>query len=345
MLLVTRRRVARRLRRGSRAAFGLVLLVSARAIGADDGLEPRASEPGAGDWLEPGMDAWRGPLGPTALYGTSGGALWAAVSGGVAASPGERQRFFGLLELGVGLDVWAAPPLLAEAPSDTDEDAPAGFAAPAAPRVDAAASPALAQAAARTPRPAASGARREDPAALALLARAAVAEALRVQAGAAELARLDGMAARSRAAASLPEVRVGAGTSRDESLRLNPTLDDPARFTRDGGRDLWFEARLTWRLDGALFTRDEIAIMRLRAQQREDAARLAREVLGALLDWQRARLVLESPLSSPEERDRAIATQFGAVASLDVSTDGWFSRRLALSRTPLAAAPRGAPGE
>jgi hypothetical protein len=345
MLLVTLRRVARRLRRGSRAAFGLLVLVSARASGADDGLGPRASEPAAGVWPEPGMDTWRGPLGPTALYGTSGGALWAAVSGGVAASPGERQRFFGLLELGVGLDVWAAPSQLAEAPSETEEDAPAGLAAPPV-RADAAGSAALGQAPAPlAPRPAAGGARREDPAVAALLARAAVAEALRVQAGAAELARLDGMAARSRAAASLPEVRVGAGTSRDESLRLNHTLDDPARYTRDGRQDLWFEARLTWRLDGALFTHDEIAIMRLRAQQREEAARLAREVLGALLDWQRARLVLESPLSAPEELDRAIAAQFGAAASLDVLTDGWFSRRLELSRTPLAPAPRGAPSE
>ena len=342
---MTLRRMARRLRRvsrgyGSRAAFGLLVLVSARARAADDGLEPRASEPGASTWPEPGMGAWRGPLGPTALYTlaahgagevSSRGALWAAVSGGVAASAGERERVFGLLELGVGLDVWAAPPLPGAASSEDDEDAPAGLAAP------------LGEAPApRAPRAAAGWARREDPAVAALLARAAVAEALRVQASAAELARLDGMAARSRAAASLPEVRVGAGTSRDESLRLNPTLDDPARFTRDGGRDLWFEARLTWRLDAALFTRDEIAIMRLRAQQREDAAHLVREVLAALLDWQRARLVLESPLSSPEERDRAVAAQFGAVASLDVLTDGWFSRRLALSRAPLATQPPGA---
>jgi len=345
MLLVTRRRGARRLRRGSRAAALLLVLVSGRARAADDGVEPRASEPVA--WLEPGMDAWRGPLGPTALPAAGevsrAGALWAAVSGGVAASPGERQRFFGLLELGVGLDVWAAPPPPAEAPSE-DEDGPAGLAAPPA-GVRADAAPTALDPAPRAPRPAAGGARRDDPAVAALLARATVAEALRVQAGAAELSRLDGMAARSRAAASLPEVRIGAGTSQDESLRQSPTLDDPARFTRDGGRDLWFEARLTWRLDGALFTRDEIAIMRLRAQQREDSARLAREVLGALLEWQRARLVLDSPLSSPEERDLAILRQIGAVASLDVLTEGWFSRRLALSRTPLGTAPRAAPSE
>jgi hypothetical protein len=161
------------------------------------------------------------------------------------------------------------------------------------------------------------------------LARALVTEALRARGGHAELRRLDGMASRSRAAASLPEVRLGAGTSRDESLRLAPTATDPARFTRDGGRDLWLEARLTWRLDSAIFAHDEIAIMRLRAQQREEQARLASEVIEALVAFERARLRLASELSSADERDQARVVQFGALARLDVLTDGWFSRELA----------------
>jgi hypothetical protein len=164
--------------------------------------------------------------------------------------------------------------------------------------------------------------------AAARLARALVAEALRVQGSAAELRRLDGMASRSRAAASLPEVRLGAGTASDESLRMNPTLSDPARFTRDGGRDMWLEARLTWRLDSAIFARDEIAIMRLRAQRQEESSRLAREVLEALVEWRKAALVQASPLVLPEEREAASVRQFGAVARLDVLTDGWFSRYL-----------------
>jgi hypothetical protein len=157
---------------------------------------------------------------------------------------------------------------------------------------------------------------------------------LRLAGGGAELRRLDGMASRSRAAASLPEVRLGAGTSRDESLRLQPTLTDPGRFTRDGGRDLWLEARLIWRLDSAIFARDEIAIMRLRAQQREETARLAAEVLEALVDWQRARLSLASDRARPDEQDAAAIRQFGAVARLDRLTDGWFSRQLEHARHP-----------
>jgi hypothetical protein len=178
------------------------------------------------------------------------------------------------------------------------------------------------------PLPGCDAARSCDPAVLMPLARAVVAVALQTQGGQAELRRLDGMAARSRAAASLPEVRLGAGTSRDESLRLAPTAADPARFTRDGGRDLWLEARLTWRLDSAIFARDEIAIMRLRAQQREELARLVSEVLEALVAFERARLRLASDLATSDERDQARVVQFGALARLDVLTDGWFSRRL-----------------
>jgi hypothetical protein len=160
------------------------------------------------------------------------------------------------------------------------------------------------------------------------LARATVAAALRVQGNALQLHRLDALASRSRISAGLPEVRLGAGSSRDESLKLSPTQTDPARFTRDGGRDLWFEARLIWRLDGTLFSKEEIAVERLRAQEREDRARITREVLAALLEWQQARFALLSERLLPEERDAAWLRELGALARLDVLSDGWFSRQL-----------------
>jgi hypothetical protein len=315
------------------------------------------SEPAAGE-------PWLSPLGRTAQYPGAeplggGRGLWLGVSGGIASSPGERRRVFGLLELGVGLDelVGGRMPSFAETeveasfwpeaagPGEADRvealtetpraplrrslEASGGDAFPSPPS----GSSASAQRVSAPPRRAACpDARSCDPAVMAQLARAAVTEALRVRGGGAELRRLDGMAARSRAAASLPEIRLGAGTSRDESLRLTPTAADPGRFTRDGGRDLWLEARLTWRLDSAIFARDEIAIMRLRAQQRDEASRLTEDVLEALVNWQRARGVLASDEALPDERDAAAVRQFGAVARLDVLTDGWFSETLARSR-------------
>jgi hypothetical protein len=332
-----------------------LLGLAGTAPGADTSLDAAAPEPER-------IARWLSPLGPTLPSGDTRREpprrLWLGVSAGVAASPGERERVFGLVELGLGLDTWlgervgppATPdPLELEAlDSGAPATKPSGSNLPASlalgpspglePRVEAlgaldrtpsAALPA-AHAATRCTDP-----RSCDPASAARLARAVVAEALRVQGSAIELSRLDGMAARSRAAASLPEVRLGAGTSQDESLRQNPTQAEPGRFTRDGGRDLWLEARLTWRLDGAIFASDEIAIMRLRAQQREDAARLSRDVLEALIDWQRARLVLASETALPEEREVGTLRQFGAVARLDVLTDGWFSRHL----TPPRSSP------
>jgi hypothetical protein len=376
------------------------LVPSRDLLDALPSLDPLAALPGP-DLPNPvSSDPWLAPLRPTALVDApapsdtpdtdapdtrsnsaeplgSRRGLWLGVSGGFSSSPGERQRLFGLVELGIGLDVWvgARTPALAASSDEPGGDEPdvgpatilpgrsptpsppAPFAslspvrpdsrrregrAPLRQALAAAASTVPASESTETPaliRSPSRDARSSDPGVLAALARAAVAEARRIGGGASELRRLDGMASRSRAAASLPEMRLGAGTSRDESLRLQPTLTDPGRFTRDGGRDLWLEARLTWRLDSAIFASEEIAIMRLRAQRREEAARLAAEVLEALVDWQRACLSLASEKALPEERDAATVRHFGAVARLDLLTDGWFSRQLERGRPPADSAP------
>jgi hypothetical protein len=293
----------------------------------------------AGPW---GLGPW-GSFEPRAERG----GLWLGVRAGATNTADERHRVFGLVEFGVGLDGWIGDrtPALAAAsdaedPDEAELDGGLGGTAPLGParppiRRDfgedtrrGATAPGARPAIAPRPAPSDDGPLAPESARLARLARAAVSEALRAAGGDAELRRLDGMAARSRAAASLPELRLAAGTSRDESLRLAPTAADPARFTRDGGHDRWIEARLIWRLDSAIFARDEIAIARLRAQRREELARLTTEVLEALVSWQRARLVLASAVALPDERDAAIVRQFGAVARLDALTEGWFSEQI-----------------
>ncbi|HTV18701.1 MAG TPA: hypothetical protein VMG12_08525, partial [Polyangiaceae bacterium] len=52
------------------------------------------------------------------------------------------------------------------------------------------------------------------------------------------------------------------------------------------------------------------------------------DVLEALVAFERARLRLSSDLATSDERDQALVVQFGALARLDVLTDGWFSRQL-----------------
>lgn len=350
-------------------ALAIRLGTSARAAAAAE-LES-ATTAAELDTQATGLDVgWRALTPTTPLAGDlqpgHSHALSVGVRAGMAYSPGERQRVFGMLELNIGLDDWmgaradradelttpdtdgapggAEPELDAPgaAAGSAEPETLAGFLAPAPRPPLPMATPAvqdspsgLGRDAARSglgppPAPTRHAPSADERAALATarLARALVAEALRVHGSAAELRRLDTMASRSRAAASLPEVRLGAGTASDESLRLSPTVSDPARFTRDGGRDVWLEARLTWRLDSAIFARDEIAIMRLRAQRQEESSRLAREVIEALVEWRKACVVQHSPLALPEERDAAGIRQFGAVARLDVLTDGWFSRYL-----------------
>lgn len=279
--------------------------------------------------------------------------LWLGLRGGLSRAGHERQRSYAVLELTVGFDAHpgAAPSGLSSAgvtrePASALAQSPGSAGSGREPeRLSAPSHPPPTPSEARTPSLArcTDGQPCGDPLSLGVspaLARAVVASALRVLGSGAELRRLDSMATRSRASASLPEVRLGAGTSRDESLRLTPTLADPGRFTQDGGRDLWFEARLAWRLDGALFSKEEIAIERLKAEHRQERARVIREVLDALLDWQRAGVVLRTEHLLPEEREAALVKEIGAVARLDVATDGWFSRYLE-RRRGAAAASRG----
>jgi hypothetical protein len=335
-------------------AAGLALPLSAGAQATDDdplrdpvalGAAFMPASPGRLDDPAPWVTSESTSFEPLA---TGGRGLWLGVRGGAAGTSGERHRVVGLVELGIGLDDWVGDRAHALAENDAgdpdglERDDGLGAVEPSVverPPVrrshgnDAGAGPPPAGAGpASAPRPRWRAEPQASEARLAQLARAAVAAALRAAGGDAELRRLDGMAARSRAAASLPELRLGAGTSRDESLRLAPTAADPARFTRDGGHDRWVEARLIWRLDSAIFARDEIAIMRLRAQRREELARLTADVLEALVSWQRARLVLASETALPDERDAAVVRQFGAVARLDAFTAGWFSEQLERER-------------
>jgi hypothetical protein len=138
--------------------------------------------------------------------------------------------------------------------------------------------------------------------------------------------RLDAILSSARAAALLPELRLRTARSVDESERLSPTLSEPDRVLGSGGTGLWLEARLAWRLDRIAFPRETLSIERLRSARHEAQARVTQRVLRALFEYQRARAVEQDPTLGPEEQVRATLRVLETSTTLDLLTDGWFTK-------------------
>ncbi len=158
-------------------------------------------------------------------------------------------------------------------------------------------------------------------------ARATVRAARRAVGSRRTWARLNGLASRAKVSAYLPELRLSAERSYDESLRLTPTQSDPYRFTQAGGTTTSFEARMTWRLDRLVFAHDELAVERLRAAHAGSELALGRRVLEALFAWQRGLAVAAATDRLEDERLEGELSAEQAAATLDVLTDGWFGPR------------------
>jgi uncharacterized protein DUF4912 len=138
--------------------------------------------------------------------------------------------------------------------------------------------------------------------------------------------RLDGMAARARSSALLPELRLRATQSNDQALRLSYADADPYRTQTTGGSALLFEARATWRLDRMLYADDEVAVEKMRVEVREQRQRVLVKLAEAVGAWQRAQGVLLDSEASPRERADAGARAAGAAVLLDTLTGGAWSR-------------------
>jgi hypothetical protein len=158
-------------------------------------------------------------------------------------------------------------------------------------------------------------------------------------------AALAGMAARSRSSALLPELRLRGARARDESLRLTPTVEDPYRYTQDGGDDFILEARATWKLNRLVFADQEIQVERLELERDRAAERLTARVVALVLAWHHG---LSAARSEDEEaRARAEFERIEALVTLDVMTAGWFGataeRLVRAKSTPVAPGPRATP--
>ena len=161
--------------------------------------------------------------------------------------------------------------------------------------------------------------------ALTEFSRRATAVALGVAGAAAERRRLDSLAARARASALLPEVRLRAVRNTDQALRWVPTTDDPYRVTQADGAGMILEASATFRLDRLLFAHEELTVERVRQRAGQARLKLEGRVQAAMLGLFRAR-----ELGCAGERDDPQTTLEVVKAlewfeELDNLTAGWFS--------------------
>lgn len=273
-----------------------------------------------GLWIGVGL-----PRVAQASSGDSALTLW--LKGDYRERQGEQQSWSALLGLTVAFDRLSAPRdeprvsmALGEPPAPATES-PAGSSPAPAPSQE----PAQATAA---------------PAKWQLSAAfisAAVRAALRAQKATEREERLDSLRARSRASAALPELRLGAGRSTDQSVRLAPTNDDPYRYTQAGGADLWLEARVSWQLDRLLFAREELSIEQLRNTHYQAKAKRVQVVIDALFAWQKALLEAQDPERSAQEQLLAQLRAAHQAALVDILTGGWFSEKYPSWQQPESA--------
>jgi hypothetical protein len=144
--------------------------------------------------------------------------------------------------------------------------------------------------------------------------------------GIADDGSIDSLAARARSSAALPELRLRAVRTLDESGKVVYSDADPYHYTEAGAATNWIEARLTFRLDRLLFADDEVSLERIRLERSEARSRAAAKVLQALFEWQRAYALVAEPALSTAEHFAAVLRELEASAVLDVMTDGWFGR-------------------
>ncbi len=132
---------------------------------------------------------------------------------------------------------------------------------------------------------------------------------------------LSDLAARARASALAPEVRLRAYRGIDAGARVYRT-DDSDRATVTDGTQSVFEARLSWRLDRLVFADEEVAIERIRLERAELKQRISGKVLDLLLRFQRARRAANDQELLAHEREEAALTAVESLLALDALTGG-----------------------
>jgi hypothetical protein len=271
---------------------------------------------------------------PVGLAGLAGahGESWVSLVGFTKQLASGQNDVGGMVVVGLALDRLAAGPghrLTDPARPERPVSSSPGL-APSAERADAPSSgvdPAAASAK-DVPAPPAPPPPARPNLVLPSLARSCVAAALRASGLGMDDTRLDALVARARASAWLPEARMRAMRLITDAARAATlATTDGTNYYETVGAHLVLELRLTWRLDRLLYAGDEPALERARLERHDARSRLAVRTLDALFAWQRAVVDIKEALVGSREEGQAWLRASEAQATLDVLTDGWFSKR------------------
>ncbi len=142
------------------------------------------------------------------------------------------------------------------------------------------------------------------------------------------LLRLSELESRARLSAWLPSLTLRAGRSEGASLRYAPTVSDPERYTQAGTAELFWEGRVTWRLERLVASGQELQFEAQRRALSQQRAALLDATLRALTDWQKGWSCRTDPLLDDDERRARMLKAWAAEVWLDWVTDGWFGQEV-----------------
>jgi hypothetical protein len=138
---------------------------------------------------------------------------------------------------------------------------------------------------------------------------------------------LERMAARARASALLPELRVRA---MDTSAGPRDYISDTGTLaTSYFGPSYVIEGSVTFHLDRLVYSGQEARIERLRLERIEARARITQRIIDEVSRWSKATAEERDSPEGTEARSDATAKRVAAQMALDVWTAGWFSQYLA----------------
>ena len=134
------------------------------------------------------------------------------------------------------------------------------------------------------------------------------------------------LAARARASALLPELRVMA---KGTSAGTRDYISDTGTLTTSYfGPSYMIEGSLTFHLERLVYSGQEARLERLRLERIEARMRITQRVIDELSRWSKATAEERDSPEGTDQHAEATARRVSAQMALDVWTAGWFSEYL-----------------